>query len=244
MALFLRVAVTKAATSGDSGQTHVDTEDLERAKRDLKNLADEMPHVAVRALNKAMTGTKTDMKNIVRADYNYKAALLDSRISVWKANRTNIQGHIQSKGGIVHHSDIATTSQTQRGVVVNIKKSTGRGLIPRTFQAPGRSSSKLITFRRPGNPSGQYVVLHNIKPKDLNVAGLTGGGYGPTGTGGYEDKKGKRSHIAWFAAPHPEHVYNAPHNWAKIADASAKRIDDNIAREIDAEFRKQEGIWG
>jgi len=211
MAFFMRVAVTKAATSGGGGQTHVDTEDLERAKRDLQQLADEMPHVAVRVLNKSMTGIKTDMKAIVRAEYNYKAATLDSRISIYKANRANIQGHIESKGGSVHLTDIAGTRQTAKGVTVDVRKSTGRQLIPRAFINVGRHSGKLLVYRRESLGGGQLVPRYPIKTR---------------------------------MTAHPEVVYNAPHNWAKIADASAKRINDNIAREIDAEFRRQEGIWG
>ena len=82
-----------------------------------------------------------------------------------------------------------------------------------------------MVMRRPGDPSGQYA---NLYPR-----------YGPPGSG-----SGPRGRLDVFYAPHPEHVFNAPHNWAKISDAAAKRLDTNIAREIDAEFRKQEGLWG
>ena len=36
---------------------------------------------------------------------------------------------------------------------------------------------------------------------------------------------------------------NAPENWAKIQTAAATRLDTNITREIDAEFRRLEGKW-
>ncbi len=229
MAFFLRIAVTGAVKSQvgsepappQQPQAHVDTKDLERAKQDFKALAEEMPNVAVRALNKAMTGVKTDMKNIVREHYNYKASTLDSRISISKATRARIEGHIESKGEGVHLTDISPggPSQTKQGITVSVKKSTGRRLIPRAFKAPGRRSGKEIVFRRPGSPPGQHAMLvprYGPMPPVLDV----------------------------FRTAHPEVIYNAPENWARIADAAAKRLDDNIAREIDAEFRRQEGKWG
>jgi len=185
-------------------------DDLAQAQRDLQRLSYEMPAVAVRALNKAMAGTKTDMKAIVRADYNYKASTLDKRMSISKAKRASIQGHIQSKGGRVHLTDIAGTRQTKKGVTVNVRKSTGRQLIPRAFINVGRNSGKKLVFRR-AEEGGQMVARYPIEVRDT---------------------------------AHPEVIYNAPHNWAKIQTKAAERIDTNVAREIDAEFRKQQGKWG
>jgi len=227
MAFFIRMAVGGVVTSGgsaptpDQPQSYADTEDLKKAKQDLRELAEEMPWVAVRALNAAMTGTKTDMKNIVREHYNYKATTLDSRVHIHRATRARIEGHIESSGEAVHLTDISPggPSQTARGVTVSVKKSTGRQLIPRAFKAPGRHSGKVIVFRRPGLPPGQHLMLvprYGDSPPILDV----------------------------FRTAHPEVIYNAPENWARISDAAAQRLDDNIAREIDAEFRRQEGKWG
>ena len=185
-------------------------DDLAQAQKDLQRLGYEMPAVAVRALNKAMTGTKTDMKAVVRADYNYKAATLEKRISISRANRASIQGHIRSKGGRVHLTDIAGTKQTKKGVTVNVRKSTGRQLIPRAFINVGRNSGKKLVFRR-AEEGGQMVARYPIEVRDT---------------------------------AHPEVIYNAPHNWAKIQSKAAERLDTNIEREIDAEFRKQQGKWG
>ncbi len=215
MAFFLRIAVAGAGRGdGDETPEPIDDKELERARRDFQRLADEMPHVAVRALNKAMTGVKTDMVTIIRTDYNYKAAALRKRMSIAKATRQNIRGHVQSKGGPVHLTDITGTRQTKQGVTVDVRKSTGRRLIPRAFKASGRMSGKEIVFRRKGDPPGQYAILVPRYP------------------------------IEAITTAHPEVIYNAPHNWAKIADAARDRLDTNIQREIDAEFRRQQGKWG
>ena len=184
-------------------------DDLAKAQSDLQSLASEMPAVAVRALNKAMVGTKTDMKAVVRADYNYKAATLEKRISISRANRASLQGHIQSKGGRVHLTDITGTRQTKAGVSVDVRKSTGRQVIPRAFINLGRHSGKKIVFRR-AVVGGQMVGRYPTEVRDT---------------------------------AHPEVIYNAPHNWAKIQSKAAERLDTNIEREIDAEFRRQQGKW-
>ena len=219
-------------------------DDLAQAQRDLQRLSYEMPAVAVRALNKAMAGTKTDMKNVIRAEYNIKAGVIDERMSIRKANRAQIQGHIQSKGKHIGlTSDLSTAAKQPgaltakgrkssafgagQGVVVNIKKSTGKQVFPRAFIQPGKHSGKLIVLRRPGKPRGQHATLW--------------GRYGPKGSGG---KPGSKATLDAFYGPHPETLYNAPHNWAKIQSKAAERLDTNIEREIDAEFRKQQGKWG
>ena len=212
------------ATQSD---TQMDTSDLEKAQRDLRALGNEMPHVAVRALNKTMTGTKTDAKQIIRQEYNIKSGALEKRMSMSKANRANLSGYLQSKGGLVSLTDIAGTRQLKTvGVRVNVRKSTGPQDIPRAFIAPGRYSGKLVVLRRPGQPRGQ---TENLYPR-----------YGPPGSAG---KVGSQATLDAFYGPHPESLYNAPHNWAKIQRAAGKRLDTNITREIDAEFRRQEGKW-
>lgn len=189
----------------------IDSADIERAKDDLNRLTNEMPHVAVRALNKAMTGVKTDMVAIIRERYNYKAAALRKRISITKANRQNIRGIVQSKGGAVHLTDIAGTRQTKKGITVDVRKDTGRQLIPRAFLQ--MSGGKKIAYRRVGDPPGQIAKLVGRYP------------------------------IQAITTAHPEVLYNAPDNWARVSQASADRLDTNIQREIDAEFRKHQGKW-
>lgn len=216
MAFFLRVAVAGATRRGGGDvppqppqSTEPELEGLERIQDELRELGQEMPAVAVRALNKAMTGVKTDMVKIVRETHNFKAAALRKRLSVSKATRKNIQGHVQSKGRPFHLTDLAGTRQTARGVTVDVKKETGRQLIPRAFKAHGRHSGKEIVLIR-AVQGGQMVPRYPVETR---------------------------------YAPHPEHVYNAPDTWARIEKAAAERLDTNIKREIDAEFRRLDGKW-
>ncbi len=222
----------------------VSSDDIGEVQRDLDRLANEMPAVAARALNTAMPGVKTDMANIIREDYNYKDRAIKKRISITKANRNAIRGLVQSKGGPFHLTDIAGTSQTKKGVKVSVRKDTGKLLIPRTFLARStKAGNKKMVMRRPGNPRGQYATLWNLVPgRDKRVpSSYPGYGYGPKGSGG---KPGSDARIDVFYAPHPEILYNAAHNWAKLSDSAKDRLDKSIAKAVDDEFRKQQGQWG
>ena len=211
------------ATQSD---TQMDTSDLESAQRDLRKLASAMPRAAVRALNETMKKVPEDVKNVISGQtgrYNIKAGAIKKRISIVKrASKGDITGVIKSKGGLLGlTSDLNTpTSQTKRGVTVNVKKSTGRQLFPRAFIRPGRNSGKLIVLRRPGQPRGQ---TENLYPR-----------YGPPGSAG---KVGSQATLDAFYGPHPETLINAPENWAKIQTKVGKRLDTNITREVDSEFR-------
>ena len=224
----MRIKINATSSYSTLAPPQVDTSDLQRAQRDLASLANEMPNVAVRALNKAMTGVKTDSKSVIRDAYNIKASTLDKRFYVKRATRNDISGYVRSMGYHVGlTSDLSvSTSQIKTGVSVNIKKATGRQLIPRAFIQPGRNSGKLIVLRRPGLPRGQHENLYAR--------------YGPPGSAG---GAGSRATLDAFYGPHPEILYNAPENWAKIQKHAADRIDTNIEREIDAEFRRMDGKW-
>lgn len=187
----------------------IDVDDLTAAQLRLQELARKTPYVAVRAVNKAMTGVKTDMVKVARADYNYKATALRKRMSIQKANIHNIYGYVQSKGGQVHLTDISGTKQIKKGVSVNVKKSTGRQIIERAFIAPGKNSGKDIVFSRV-KLNGKLVPRYPIKA---------------------------------ISTAHPEVIYNTKDIWKKLSDAAADRINTNVDREIDAEYRKEAGKW-
>jgi hypothetical protein len=211
------------------GVDGISVDDIYKTQKDLAALASEMPRAAVRALNTAMTGVKTDMKTVIRAGYNYKAASLEKRITIKRVTVGDMTGYVRSKGGSVHLIDIAGTRQLKKGVKVQVKKSSAGDVIPQAFLAPGENSEKLIVLRRPKMSSGKRF------PR-----------YGTPGTGGLitmKGKKGRTARLEWFMTMQPEFIYNTKENWAKISIAVKTRLDTNIARETDAELRRLKGAW-
>ena len=138
--------------------------DLNRAERMLSGIKSGFPKAFKRTLDKTATGTKTDMVAFVRERYNYKAKALRERITVYKCpSYKHLKSSIRSVGPGVHLTDIAQTRQTGRGVTVNVKKATGRKLIPHAFIAPGRHSGKKIVFIRE-TIRGKRVSRYPISP--------------------------------------------------------------------------------
>lgn len=122
--------------------------DLAKAKAALIGIENGFPKAFARALNKSAAGTKTDMVNLTREDYNYKAAHVRSRISVNKATFSRLSASTRSVGPATHLTDLIGTKQTKAGLSVDVKKSTGRQKIKHGFLNKGRASGKLIAFRR------------------------------------------------------------------------------------------------
>lgn len=207
------------------------SDDLVDAQKSLASLASEMPNVAVRAINKTLTGTKTEMSQALQSVYNFKAAEINKRLTIQRAKIQSMGGYVRSKGGQFHLTDITGTRQLKKGVKVKIKKDSGGTTIPRAFIAPGINSGKLIVFRRPKMSSGK------LYPR-----------YGKPGSGGLHTikrgLKGRDARLEWFMVMHPEYLYNTQIVWKKIDGGVKIRVDTNIERELEAEIRRINGQWG
>lgn len=127
----------------------LDKEDLAEARRMLLNFDNGFPKAFSRALNKTVTNTKTEMTDLIRADYNYTLASLRSRITTRNSTVKTLFAKVTSTGRSPHLTDIVGTRGTKtRGISVDVKKATGRRYIPQGFLAIGRVSGKKISFIR------------------------------------------------------------------------------------------------
>ena len=148
-------------------QIYFDQTSVNAAKSTLDGIKGGLPRATARALNDTFTGVRTDMVALIRAKYNHKATDLRARISIVKASANSLAGLVQSKGRAYHLTDVATTTQTKKGVTVNVKKSTGRKLIPSAFINVGKKSGKKIVFRRVehgGKMVGRYPIEAKYAP--------------------------------------------------------------------------------
>jgi hypothetical protein len=201
----------------------LDKADIDSANAMLAGIKDGLPKAYARALNKTADNTKTHLVAVARDEYNYKADAVRSRITIQRATWQDLTCRVISKGTGIHLTDILGTRETNKGVTVDVLKSTGRQLIPRTFIRAARNSGKKMVLRRPGNPRGQSLVLY--------------GRYGPPGSGG---KVGSKARLDTFYAPHPESVYNTEANWEKTEYVLDEKLKDNFSHEVDYVFKMNE----
>lgn len=129
-------------------EVYLDKNDLSEAQRMLYGYKNGFPKAMSRALNKTVTGIRTDMVSLLRSRYNIKATALRKRIVIVRATYAKLAASATSSGQRIHLTDVAGTRQTKKGVSVDVKKSTGRKLIPSAFIARGQRSGKLMVFRR------------------------------------------------------------------------------------------------
>jgi hypothetical protein len=142
--------------------------DLEDVKKLLADVKNGFPKAFSRALNKSATGTRTDMVNLARREYNYRAAYVRDRTSVNKATYSRLTASVESVGPGVHLTDmLGTRALKKKGVSVNVKKSTGKEVLSHAFIAHGRNSGKEIVFERAlenGTPVGRYDIVALYAP--------------------------------------------------------------------------------
>lgn len=150
-----------------SVKIYFDQSSVTAATSALEGIKGGLPRATARALNDTFPGVRTDMVRLIRGNYNHKATAIRARISINKATAASPAGMVMSKGRAMHLTDIATTTQTTKGVTVNVKKITGRKLIPSAFITTGRTSGKKIVFRRverAGRMVGRYPIEAKYAP--------------------------------------------------------------------------------
>jgi len=131
-----------------SAQVNLNKTDVIKAKALLIGIKNGFPKAMARAINNAASGSQRDMINLARDRYNYKVAALRSRIKINRATWSKLSGSVVSTGKGVHLSEILGTRQTAQGVSVDVKKSTGRRIIPQAFKSTGRYGTNQVIYIR------------------------------------------------------------------------------------------------
>lgn len=198
-------------------------EQIDAAVRDLDGIKNGFVRAYSAALNKAATGTQTDMVAMARDDYTYKAESVRSRTSVQKSNWSNLSSSVKSVGKGVPLTEFLGTRQTSTGLSVMIRRSTGLKQIRHGFLAPGKHSGKRLAFWRAG-------VFDNLTPGTAAFSSLK-----EAISEGHIARSGLvwRTPIIALYGPHPELVYNTPENWQKLQGYASERMDVAFAHEID-----------
>lgn len=111
----------------------IDQGDLNRVRNMLDGIKKAPDKVFVRALNKTLTGVKTDASAKVREDLNVTKKAVDATIKIQRASTKNMTAALHSTGKPLPLIAFTGTRQTKKGVSVLVKKRTPRSVIPGTF---------------------------------------------------------------------------------------------------------------
>jgi hypothetical protein len=111
--------------------------DMRTVRSMLSGIPQAIALVTMRAINKTLTGVRTDASAAVRAEITAKKAAIDATFKITPASAVNLSGRIASTGRPLALIDYAAR-QTKKGVSVQVLKARPRKIIPRTFVATMR----------------------------------------------------------------------------------------------------------
>ncbi len=127
----------------------LDDSDLQRAAKELARFGSRsLPQVAARAINKTLTGVRTDAVREIQKEITPKATIIRRHMSIFRANKNHLSGEVKSEGrplGLIHYK----ARQTAKGVTVHVKKKKGRKLL--------RAAYIKRSMARTGGRSGAWV---------------------------------------------------------------------------------------
>lgn len=143
----------------------IDESDLQRVTDMLGGIKGLPERVTVRALNKTLTGIKTDSSAEIRTVVTAKKAAVDETFKIQKASTGNMKAVISSTGKPLALIDYSTR-QTQKGISVQVRKDRARKIVPGTFITTMKSGHKGVFWRewhggtkKKVNPKMNYAAL-------------------------------------------------------------------------------------
>jgi hypothetical protein len=117
---------------GISLKISISEKDLNSVKTLLQGIKDGAPKVTLRAMNKTLTGIRTDITDEVGAILTAPKAVIENAVSVNEATLQRLSGSILVTGKPLPLSSFSTR-QTPTGISVQVKKGRPHAVIPGTF---------------------------------------------------------------------------------------------------------------
>ncbi len=192
-------------------QIKIDQTDVERIKRDLRHVNDGLPISVMRALNRTVTGIRTDMVEIARREYTVKAKAARANISLIKARKGSLSAVVESRGKPIPMIDFAIyPSKPQPRRKVPIK-------------------AEIIRGKRESVGGGAFVAVMPSGHKGVFWRAKEGG------------KKVSRLPIHELPGPRIEDLYARPAITAEIERKADKRMAKELDHQADNLFRQRLG---
>lgn len=125
----------------------IDEADLKNVRNMLSDMRDIGTKVTVRALNKTLTGVKTDASTAIRGEITASKSAVDGTFRIEKASSVRVRAAIASAGKPLPLSEYSVR-QTKKGVSVQVKRARPRKVIPGAFIATMKSQHKGVFWRK------------------------------------------------------------------------------------------------
>lgn len=125
----------------------IDEADLTKVKKAFSDMQKIGARVTMRSLNKTLSGVKTDSSKSIREEITAKKAAVDETFKISKASVDKPSAWIASTGKPLALIDFST-SKTQKGISVRVRKDRPRKIIPGTFITKMKSGHEGVFWRK------------------------------------------------------------------------------------------------
>ena len=129
-------------------QIEIDKAQLAKVEFMLAGIEDGSATVLMRAINRTLTGVKTDLDRETRKILNIKSSRVKKDMSSSTASKARLRGQVNSAGKPVGLTQFSGTKQKKKGVSVSVRKDTRRSIIQRAFIAKGRGDNIHVFWRK------------------------------------------------------------------------------------------------
>jgi hypothetical protein len=116
----------------------IDQNDMRKVEEMLSDIQKAPAKVTTRALNKTLTGVRTDASSAIREVITASKSAVDGTFRIQKASENRVEAWISSTGKRLPLSAYSVR-QTKKGVSVHVKRVNPRKVIPGTFIATMKS---------------------------------------------------------------------------------------------------------
>lgn len=217
-----------------------DRRQVENMLSDIKGAG---PRVTMRAVNKTLTGVKTDAASELTAVLNLTKASVQKAMSVRNVTISSQNGYFQTKGKPIPLIEFRNTRQTNKGVSVQTKKASSRKVIPKTSimdmpsDDPGQGHTGV--YRRKW---AREAGAANMSKMD---AAISRSGYV------WSAVRGRYISIAWLSKKYrlpieelksarlPDYLQDGP-IMHRVMDKADARMHKNLMNELNYELSKHQ----
>lgn len=203
-------------------EIRINEADLQAAQQFFNQLGNESDTALYRAINKTLTGVKTDAADIVYQDLNLTKTRIKKNMKIRKAFAKQLNGSFISIGKPINLASFGGTRQTKKGLSVKVKRAGTRSIIRHAFlweRATQSGTMAKTAFWR--DYTGERA-----KPPKL----------GPVPTKRYGILKGRADRyrtIETLQGPRIEDILGKPANLTLLNKKAGERFVKNAEHEVD-----------
>ncbi len=205
----------------------IDESQLRDVQSMLTGIKNGYPKVLTRAVNKTLTGVRTDAKKEIAKDLNLTQKRIGEDFKIRKMSFSRLTGQIDSVGKPVGLASFTGTKQKAKGVSVKVKKTGKRSIIKHTFLANVRGKTEAgdkehVFYRLYTGPRAKFRpgFPYSMLPKKYRYPGAPGASL--------ERKTG----------PRVQDIYASDKVMKPVLSMADDRLAANLEHELNRELSK------